>query len=402
MYATRDGIATLSTESTVNKISFCIPSKNNLRYLKVAISYLRQHCDPSHEILVWVDKDEDNASEYLQNLNDPNLRYWVNQNPEPFGIGNAYDYLVSHASNDLVMMYHADMIAGADMDIEVLRHHALGTVVCATRIEPPLHPGEPCKITKDFGLWPEEDVKDGFKVHEFNQKVMEWKTLYADKTTPGVFAPWLIHKLDYQRVGGHDPKLNSLAEDNDIFNRMLLAEITFCQSWSALVYHLTCRGGQFEHASTTEQLGTKSDDWNLLSYQKTREFIRKWGFPPMSGPLKEPIVWPSKRIHAETTGWKLSQDMYILLQFLEPYFASLTIDDLELQQLYIQKEQEHTSCDLGTKFTKATELSAVISFDVARVTNQHLLEVLSRLPLILDQVTEAGLYEFDIFIVEVF
>lgn len=370
--------------------------------MKVAIEYLRTNCDnPNHEILVWIDKDEDGTSSYLKGLNDPNLRYWVNENPEPYGIGNAYDFLVSQSSNDLVMMYHADMIAGKGMDTEVLSYFSEGVVVSATRIEPPLHPSDPSKITADFGLWPEETVADGFKRERFLVRVEEYKNTYNEKTTPGIFAPWLIHKKDYLSIGGHDSRLNSLAEDIDIFNRMVLAGYKLVQSWRAYVYHLTCRGGQFEHATTTNDLQVRSNDWNVLSYTKTREFIRKWGFQPMAGELREPIIWPRIKRNARLVGCDNSQNAYRILQAVEPYFNEISTDNLELQQQYIKQEQTSTNFDLTEKFSDWTEQTTVIQFDIRRLTASHFNEFIVKLPLILDSIEEVGTYEYDIFTIQV-
>jgi len=50
------------------------------------------------------------------------------------------------------MVYHADMILGKDADYEAYKHLTKHGFVCSTRIEPPLHPAEPCKIVDDCGL----------------------------------------------------------------------------------------------------------------------------------------------------------------------------------------------------------------------------------------------------------
>lgn len=386
--------------SFMANISFCIPSKNNLRYLRVAIAYLREMCaNPNHEILVWVDKDDDGTSTYLKELNDPNVRYWVNERPEPFGIGNAYDFLVSQASNDLVMMYHADMIAGKDMDVAVLQHIGPNIVVSATRIEPPLHPGDPSKVTRDLGLWPEPDVRDGFKESTFVAEVELLKREHNGKTTPGIFAPWLIYKQNYQELGGHDPRLNSLAEDIDIFNRMALANYKLVQTWEGYVYHLTCRGGQFEHATTTTELRQRSNEWNVLSFVKTREFIRKWGFEPMAGELREPIIWPQIKRTASIMNCRGVD--YNLVKSIEPYFTHIRVDNNDIKERYVREEQASTNFDLQDKFTECDDCFATISFDIQRLNAQHFSEFIRKLPLILDGIEEAGYYEYDIFGIEV-
>ena len=110
-----------------------------------------------------------------------------------------YDTLVNdYATNDIVMISHADMYALPNMDTEVLKHIKPGVVVSATRIEPPLHPEGPEKVLMDFGIEPEE-----FK----EQELLNW---YSEdykpqqETTEGIFAPWAIYKEDFQKIGGHD------------------------------------------------------------------------------------------------------------------------------------------------------------------------------------------------------
>ena len=45
----------------MNKITFCIPSKSNLRYLKTCIPSIRENAyRKDHDIIIFVDSDEDN------------------------------------------------------------------------------------------------------------------------------------------------------------------------------------------------------------------------------------------------------------------------------------------------------------------------------------------------------
>jgi hypothetical protein len=132
------------------------------------------------------------------------------------------------------------MILGQDADLHLVKYHKRGKVVCSTRIEPPLHPAGPEKIVKDFGLWPEDLDWNGF-----DRFVREQSESNKEVYTNGLFAPWLIHKEDHL---GHDEIFLSVYEDADLFRRFKLAGYDTIQSWSSYVYHLTCRGGQFEHA----------------------------------------------------------------------------------------------------------------------------------------------------------
>ena len=140
----------------------------------------------------------------------------------PVAASKAYNLLVQESTTDFVVIYHADMIAGKNFDLNLYKHWSPKSVISATRIEPPLHPSDPAKIVENFGLWPETDILDGFKEEEFNSFVEEKLNQYKDETTKGIFAPWLIHKDDFNEVGGHDLIMKSHSEDRDLFNRFLL------------------------------------------------------------------------------------------------------------------------------------------------------------------------------------
>ena len=49
------------------------------------------------------------------------------------------------------------------------------------------------------------------------------------------------------------------------------------QSWQSFVYHLTARGGQFQHGKLTKEHSQKSEEWQKLMNNSTREFFRKLG-----------------------------------------------------------------------------------------------------------------------------
>jgi hypothetical protein len=238
---------------------------------------------------------------------------------------------------------------GRGFDVALYNNWKPKTVVSATRIEPPLHPSDPAKIVLDFGLWPETDVNDGFKVDEFTKFVSENK---KDIITNGIFAPWLIHKDDFNDVKGHDPIMKSHSEDRDLFNRFLLNGYILIQSWEALVYHLTCRGGQFEHASNTQDLSYKSNDWNMLAYNQTREFIRKWGSPPRYDEYQYPIISPKYNI-----GFIIKNCNTQLLEVLEPWCSNVYIKDNDqtLVNSYIKKEQLNTKFYLKDKIQPGYE-----------------------------------------------
>ena len=269
----------------MEKITFCIPSKSNLRYLKTCIPSIRKNAyRDDHEIIVFVDSDEDGTLEWLEHVKEEyNIKYYVNPKlgKELYGIGKAYDYCIEKSTTDIFMIFHADMMLGKNADLNAYKQLKTKSVVCATRVEPPLHPNGGEKILLDFGMWPEE-----FKKKEFDTYVNEH--LEDTKVTEGIFAPWMMYKKDFLEIlGGHDPVMHSCREDSDLFNRMLLAGFKFIQPWNSLVYHLTGRG-----AGSFDGDPERHEKWKKSMNDSTLEFIRKWGTNVNHTPLMKPIVYP--------------------------------------------------------------------------------------------------------------
>lgn len=269
----------------MDKITFCIPSKSNLRYLKTCIPSIRENSyRKDHDIIIFVDSDEDGTIKWLDQVkNQYNLIYYINPNlgKSLFGIGKAYDFCIEKSTTNIFMVFHADMILGKHADLKAYNQLNPKTVVCSTRVEPPIHPNAGEKIQINFGMWPEE-----FKKKEFDNYVDEH--LKDNKTTEGIFAPWMMYKSEYLNIlGGHDPVLHSCREDSDLFNRMLLAGFNFIQPWNSLVYHFTGRGaGSF--SGDPERHKKWQEDMN----KSTLAFMKKWGTAIQHTPLMKPIVSP--------------------------------------------------------------------------------------------------------------
>jgi len=292
----------------MEKITFCIPSKTNLRYLKTCIPSIRKNAYRNdHDIIIFVDSDEDGTIEWLKENKDKyNIQYHINPDlgNTLYGIGKAYDFCIEKSTTDVFTIFHADMMLGKHADLKAYQQLKSKIVVCSTRIEPPLHPNNGEKILLDFGLWPEE-----FKEDEFDKYVNEH--INDNKITNGIFAPWMMYKSEYLNIlGGHDPILHSCREDSDLFNRMLLAGFEFIQPWNSLVYHLTGRGaGSFD--GDPERHRKWQEDMN----KSTLAFIKKWGQNINHTELMKPIVTP---VYKKT--FKLINSNPQLENILDPWF----------------------------------------------------------------------------------
>ena len=321
----------------MDKITFCIPSKDNLRYLKTCIPSIRKNAyRDDHDIVVFVDKDTDGTVNWLHSVvEEYNLHVIINPNLNDslFGIGKAYDECIKIASTDVVMVFHADMMLGKHADKKAFDLLESKTAVCSTRVEPPLHPNAGEKILRDFGMWPEEFKEEAFD--EFVQREIQ-----SDKVTEGIFAPWMVYKKDFLAIGGHDPILKSCREDSDVFNRMLLAGFNFKQPWNSLVYHLTGRGaGSF---SGDEE---RHKAWQNEMNNSTKEFISKWGSNVLHEPLMKPIVAPKYNIGIIVVNCNEK-----LIEVLEPWCDLLRVD-CDFTN-YIKEEQSNTAYDLSERVIK--------------------------------------------------
>ncbi len=331
-----------------------------------------------NKILVYVDQDNDGTVEWLR---EEKVDFILNTAKECQGIGFAYDTMFSRATTDLVVAFHADMILGLLADKYMYDAHQRGTVVCATRIEPPIHPPGPEKITMDLGNWPEQ-----FNWDEFDKfvTVNSTKDSPLNKVTSGMFAPWLIDRRDHL---GHDPMFKSVYEDADLFRRFVLSGYKLKQVWQGLVYHFTCRGGQFEHAVFDIDLNFKSrsPQWehnNLVSF---REYVRKWG-----GPFREYGPCEPRPNIKYNIGLKVEGSTHrINVNQIEPHFDQLVVPQWQATQYYIKDEQTRSRFNLAAKFVDqlTTDIQVVINTDHSQAMTllahfvDNVEQIVSELPL---------------------
>ena len=265
----------------MDKITFCIPSKNNLRYLKSSISSIKENGTIDNDIIVFIDSDNDGTKEWLDK---EGVKYIANESNIPKGIAYGYNRCIEVATTPIVCMFHADMYMAKGFDLAILKYLKPLSVISGTRIEPPLHPEGKEKIVKNFGMYPEDFLKT-----EFNQYTETLIKENSNKTTKGIFAPWAIYKEDITSIGMHDETFHSYHEDSDIFNRFILNGYELIQTWEAYVYHLTCRGGQFQDG--VEQV-TQDEEFHKMKHKAFQHYINKWGSWIKNNEYQHPILIP--------------------------------------------------------------------------------------------------------------
>jgi len=378
----------------MEKITFVLPSRNNLEFLQLAYKSIR-NLKTKHCILILDDASTDGTSEWIKSLNDKDIIHYQNPGPERVGIVGMFDKGIEMSNTDIIFAFHADMVASPNLDINIIKHLQPGTVVCATRIEPPLHPPGPEKITLDWG-----DEAEKFDMDAAYDWFIDIENQNKNKTTKGIFAPWCMYKSDYLAIGGHDELFAPQSkEDSDLFNRFVLNGYNIIQSWDALVYHFTSRGSRFnKHVGGAA--GKNSDEWLQTTTRNGKEFIRKWGHFVKHDLLMNPIIPPKYDI-----GFIVSNCGLPHLEALEPWCSTIYIkDDMRLiVPDYIQKEQSNTKFDLTERikpYDNEKQNNILVSFDASKLTNQNF-QLLTQLPEIIKDSGEIGTFNLDIFTIDI-
>jgi hypothetical protein len=95
-----------------------------------------------------------------------------------------------------------------------------------------------------------------------------------------------------------------------------------------------------------------------------------------------------------------------LLTTLEPWCDRIYIENQDIVDIYIDREQENTSFDLSKRvFVESNndpigENDIVIEFDATRL-NQQNFQLLQQFPSIIKESGEVGKFELDIFTIEI-
>jgi GT2 family glycosyltransferase len=369
-------------------ISFIVPSYNNLQHLKNVYASIKRH-EPQAEVVLLDDGSTDGTWNWIQEQDC--IKY---RSDERVGHTILYDKGIELATNEIVGILHADMIVGPNYSKNLIKHLKPQTVVCATRIEPPLHPEGKEKIIRDFGM--DFDTLDVASFEEFVKDLQ----VVEGETTKGMFAPWILYKKDFQAIGGHDPLFAPFPyEDSDIFQRWIMAGYELIQSRDAFVYHLTCRGHRWN-----EQVGRDDDYYKVVSEKAARNYLRKWGSWIANNDYQYPIIKPKYNIAFVVKNANMQ-----IVEALEPWCDRLYIEGSMqvITDSYREKEQPNTKFDLTKRVLTLEyndpkgENDIVVEFD-ARNFSQQSFQIIQQLPEIIKQSGEVGEFELDIFKITIY
>ena len=316
----------------VNKITLVIPTYNNLQHIKNAYTSIRKWY-PTLDLVLLDDGSNDGTYEWLLETKSSDENVVLHRSEERVGHTILYDLGIEMATTEIVGIIHADMIVTENYLENLLKHLDKGKVVCGTRIEPPLHPPGNEKIIQNFGL----DFDD-LDIPAFEEFVKKVQIEYEGKTTKGMFAPWILYKEDFQRIGGHDSLFAPFPyEDSDIFQRWIMAGYELIQSRDSFVYHLTCRGHRWN-----DQIQKDDDYYKVASKKAARNYLRKWGTWIENDSYQYPIITPKYDI-----GFIIKNCNLDLLKVLEPWASTCYVDFNYTDYLYIEKD--NTLMDLNER-----------------------------------------------------
>jgi glycosyltransferase involved in cell wall biosynthesis len=363
---------------TQEQVTLVIPSSNNLRHLKNAYESIKKNARDC-KIVMLDDGSTDGTTEWLTSLNDDKITA-VYRSSERVGHTVLYDKGIELAETEVVGIIHADMILGPNYLENMLKHLERSTVVCATRIEPPLHPAGKEKIIMDFGT----DF-DNLNIEAFEKYTAEAQQEFKDEVTNGMFAPWIIYKEDFVDMGGHDRLFAPFPyEDSDIFQRWILHGYELIQSRDAFVYHLTCRGHRW-----TEEIGKDDDYFKNASAKAARNYLRKWGSWIENDEYQMPVLKPRYDI-----GIVIENCNAQLLESLEPWFNTIYVDQSLIAD-YIKHEQPKTDLILEARVRSIEDPKdndILIYFNANEEVDLNIVPNIQRI--IHVEVDEPGTYEY--------
>lgn len=297
-------------------ISIIITNRNTLEFLELCIKSVRKYQTVEHELIIMDDNSSDGSKEWLeQNKSTYNYLYFTHTDDKRHGIVGMVDEGVEKASNDIVYILHSDMVCSPNFDTNLVKHLKPRTIISSTRIEPPLHPPEKCKITQAFGNFVKEFNEEAFV--KFATDIQQQR---KDVFTDGVFAPTLCYKSDWQ-------KYNYLfapqsIEDSNQWYTLKQQGYDFIQSWDSLVYHFTSRGSRFNGDSKNSL--KDSHEWKLTNKKNLKNFTRIWGTTPLYTQTKHPIIKDRIPISAHVLVCERdSEFVYKFLDSIEAWFDEI-------------------------------------------------------------------------------
>ena len=256
-------------------ISIVIPTYNNLDYLKLCLKSIEKNSSFKHEIIIHINDGSDGTSNFVKANN-----YKHTISGDNIGLCSSINKAAKLASNKYILYSHDDMYFCPNWDkvlldeVESLNHNDF--YLSGTMIEP--NSGH---IVCDFGV----DINT-FKE---DQLLSEYKNINFYDHQGSHFAPHLVSKKMWDKVGGFSEEFNPGIGSDPDFNMKLWKEgVRIFKGLNDFkVYH-------FGSLTTRKKK-------NFIQNRGDKTFLKKWGFSTKffkkyylksktkyEGPLNEP------------------------------------------------------------------------------------------------------------------
>lgn len=318
----------------MKNISFVINTAvNEINHISLLLKSLKLNLDgDKHEILVFIDNDNQGTYEYLKSIKNQyyDLKIITHKLPPCIGYSRNNNLLVELAKHDIVSYIQSDMVISPHYDTDILKELKSNMILSATRVEPPLHGESPVTIIKDFGTDPLE-----FDLEEWNKYSV---TVKNNKIADYFFAPITFYKDVWLSIGGYDTLFRRSREDSDLVQRCLHKEIQLKQTFNAIVYHFTCtssRGKDWFRKDNIEaqnrvKLQEKADQIEL------KRFLRKWGGFNHG---TEKLIKYNVDLEIKNSS-KLSSQV---ITNIEPLFSQVYVDNSSVLQILLDSVKDEHS-----------------------------------------------------------
>lgn|SRR5574344_437157 len=312
---------------TQKDLTLIIPFNDDKKHLNNLIQSLNKYAKDCEWVFEDILQEPNETWDWLQKEIGSKYKNMVlyknNREGKELSVAESYNIGAMLATRKVMGILHPDMILGPKYCTNILKHIKPKTLVCALRVEPPLHPASGDKIQKNFG-----DDFNNLNIQGFNNFCKELQKENNNKVSPAMFPPWTILREDYLALNGCDILYWPFQmDDTDFFIRAQLAGYEIKQALDAIVYHLTCRSARWHQGINKE---------TPLYYKNTTrtgsDFIRKWGSWYKNDTFNTPTVI---NVYRPSLYIESNSMTFDLLKSIEPYFTKIYISDKEIINSYI-------------------------------------------------------------------
>ena len=274
----------------MNKITSVIPTYNNLPFLKLTVTSVRQNCYYNDmPIFIFAENCTDGTNEWLaENADELGIEYYIETgNEEQHGIGGGIDLCVSKVKTEFVNNLHSDFWVGPNQDIELLKlfdefpNDRL--IASSFRVQPNIFPNDPPyrpgTIFVDFDEFGSHDTDfDGDHFDNWSNEFTKDNDVRVRKAGG---AGYFCRVEDHINIGGNDPRFEPMYwEDKDLFMRMQMEAYKFIMTSKTVIWHFTSRTSRFPDG--TKNLDNNQRPPHLVKWEQRamERFIEKWGRLP--------------------------------------------------------------------------------------------------------------------------